>query len=73
MRSDASSRGYCPSADSRLVQGVTQTTVRTPARRIRAISPAGSGNWLGLKRQVLYWVSQGESMTIASSGSACSA
>ena len=65
-------RGRWPSAESRFIQGVTQTTVRTPSARIRRISPGGSGNWYGLKRQVLYWVSQGESITIASSGSSCS-
>jgi len=30
--------------------------------------PSASGNWWGLKRHVLYWVSHGESSTIASSG-----
>ena len=49
--------------------GVTQTTVRTPSSRIPLTSPGASGNWWGLKRQVLYCVSQGESITIASSGS----
>ena len=34
--------------------------------------PRDPGTGCGLKRQVLYWVSQGESITIASSGSACS-
>ena len=47
---------------------MTQTTVRTPSARIRAIIPGASGNWWGLNSQVLYCVSHGESITIASSG-----
>ena len=47
---------------------VTQTTVRTPSLRIRWTIPAKSGNWWGFGTQVLYCVSHGESMTIASTG-----
>ena len=47
---------------------MTHTTVRTPVARQRATIPAKSGNWCGLGSQVLYWVSHGESRTIASSG-----
>ena len=46
---------------------MTHTTVRTPSSRIRLINPGASGNWCGLNSQVLYCVSQGESITIASS------
>ena len=48
---------------------MTHTTVRTPSARMRVTSPGASGNWWGLNSQVLYCVSHGESMTIASSGS----
>ncbi len=71
MRRDAGSGGIWPSTDSRFTHGVIHTTVRTPAARSRATIASGSGNWCGLKAQVLYWVSHGESMTIASSGMRC--
>ena len=54
-----------------MTHGVTHTTVRTAPRRIPATIPAKSGNWWGFGIQVLYCVSQGESITIASSGIAC--
>ena len=69
---DSGPGGRCPSLESRFTHGVTHTTVRTPCSRMRAISPGASGNWCGLNSHVLYWVSHGESSTIASSGRPCS-
>jgi hypothetical protein len=62
------SGGRWPSRDSTFTQGATQTTVRTPRSRKRPTIPSKSGNWCGFGSQVLYWVSQGESIAIASSG-----